>query len=631
MARLALNCRCGWNFFIPESTQGSEVSCPSCGQEVRIPGRRPGQEVLSPGMLAAKKNQQALTLKLVIGVLAAIVVVGLILVFVLSSREAPPPAEADVPRGPRRGFQAPVNPTPTNPESSDAPGENPSGNPKTPRPANPPGVDVGDLKRKTDEAIVTLNVMGVVSEVLRLTGRYDAQLSVQGQMAQVNANKELYLRQLAQARETHNVDAHLMPGDQIVSFAQQELANKRPLDQAALLDGWLQKLGTNLPIEQCIVLRGNARVPVYLLVKDATKEILLLSKRPQIEPGQVAIPNTLPPAPGGDAPPLDPDAFVAIPPEILQKIPAVLSGLPPGSLNALFEDDRQRMEMLLQRKTGNGRDVEFLKTRILGDLLPRLEQELALFRSKSLELEPKARVPSAVDVVKLKDGRTLIGKIINETEEGFQLQGQYGSTPIRKEDVLSLGRGKGPGVQFLDKLKAAQGKPAELLSLMLWCKENNLRLQKEYVGYLVLSGDLASERARAELGLPRPLAGVAKGAAADPAANNEAVMKSVDAIASDVVKRFPLFTDLLAEMRNQTSLLRYTEPFLFPERFQRTQSLIGNPLTFRPNALTVQTSMELGGWWGQLTPDDRREFAKWFGLWCAYTRATTPPPPLPKK
>ena len=41
MARIALNCSCGWNFFIPGSTAGHEVTCPSCGQryDLRLAGR----------------------------------------------------------------------------------------------------------------------------------------------------------------------------------------------------------------------------------------------------------------------------------------------------------------------------------------------------------------------------------------------------------------------------------------------------------------------------------------------------------------------------------------------------------------------------------------------------------------
>ena len=40
MARLSLNCSCGWNFFLPSTTPGHEVACPSCGQNVRVPGRK---------------------------------------------------------------------------------------------------------------------------------------------------------------------------------------------------------------------------------------------------------------------------------------------------------------------------------------------------------------------------------------------------------------------------------------------------------------------------------------------------------------------------------------------------------------------------------------------------------------
>jgi len=49
-------------------------------------------------------------------------------------------------------------------------------------------------------------------------------------------------------------------------------------------------------------------------------------------------------------------------------------------------------------------------------------------------------------------------------------------------------------------------------------------------------------------------------------------------------------------------------------------SVIQNPLTFDPSKLTVPQAVEIGTWWSQLTADERRQFAKYFGLWCAFTR-----------
>ncbi|HLY09972.1 MAG TPA: hypothetical protein VKW04_11765, partial [Planctomycetota bacterium] len=75
MARLSLNCSCGWNFFIPGTTPGHEVTCPSCGQVVRIPGRKPGQATpQSAGEIALEVQRRQSRFKIFIGALVAAVI-----------------------------------------------------------------------------------------------------------------------------------------------------------------------------------------------------------------------------------------------------------------------------------------------------------------------------------------------------------------------------------------------------------------------------------------------------------------------------------------------------------------------------------------------------------------------------
>ncbi len=53
-----MECRCGWKFFLADTTQGWETPCPSCGSPVPIPGRRPGHKVFATaGELAAEKER----------------------------------------------------------------------------------------------------------------------------------------------------------------------------------------------------------------------------------------------------------------------------------------------------------------------------------------------------------------------------------------------------------------------------------------------------------------------------------------------------------------------------------------------------------------------------------------------
>ena len=67
MSRIALTCGCAWNFFIPGSTPGHEIACPSCGRTVAIPGRKPGMgPPLTPGEIAARMQQRAAAVQLVV-------------------------------------------------------------------------------------------------------------------------------------------------------------------------------------------------------------------------------------------------------------------------------------------------------------------------------------------------------------------------------------------------------------------------------------------------------------------------------------------------------------------------------------------------------------------------------------
>src|SRR2546422_194557 len=94
MARINLICKCGWKFFIAETAQGHEVTCPNCTEGVPIPGREAGQGPVSPGMLAAQKQTHAARVKLLVGLVAGIVVVVVALVVVLNKKDAPEPEDS---------------------------------------------------------------------------------------------------------------------------------------------------------------------------------------------------------------------------------------------------------------------------------------------------------------------------------------------------------------------------------------------------------------------------------------------------------------------------------------------------------------------------------------------------------
>ena len=93
MARISLNCSCGWNFFVPGSTPGHEVTCPSCAQTVRIPGRKPGKDgaPMTAGDIAHEVQRKQSLVRMLIG--GGVVAVIVIIVIVVRSMGSTPPEE----------------------------------------------------------------------------------------------------------------------------------------------------------------------------------------------------------------------------------------------------------------------------------------------------------------------------------------------------------------------------------------------------------------------------------------------------------------------------------------------------------------------------------------------------------
>ena len=156
MARLNLTCACGWTFFLPGSTTGHQVTCPSCGEYVPIPGRKPGDDgPQSAGALAAQiQLKQSLIKALILGGIITAVAVG---VWVTSSMRGRPSAEQDSgvvassgtprPASPRTAPAAPANDLP-------------------PIPASPPplytGAQIHEMRRNVFANVWLLNMTAIL-------------------------------------------------------------------------------------------------------------------------------------------------------------------------------------------------------------------------------------------------------------------------------------------------------------------------------------------------------------------------------------------------------------------------------------------------------------------------------------
>ena len=506
MARIALKCACGWNFFVPGSTQGAETPCPSCGDAVAIPGRKPGQgEAKPPGLRAAERQARQRLVALLAGLVVAIVVV--VAVLLTGSGGGGQDAVDDRPSDPRSPL---VDRRPTSvgrPVAPDRrpvlPDAAPPSSPSDPRaPAGPSAdVQIAELRAQIRHQVWMQNVAGITAEVLRLRNHTQLYENMLLRMRDEETKIEQKVTRLAELGDRFAVESHLQAGDRIIGFSSRDLTTMRPGDAAALMAQWLSTFRANQPVEQVIALRGTQRIDLYMQFPEETKELLALSREaalagPGSEPFS-ADPASIPaPPPGADTAP--------VPADILQGIEARFAALPAGYRQALALPERDRLERLLKSKQGTGDDHSFLRVRVLEEVLPAFEREAANFRAKAAELEAKVKEPTAVDVVHLKDGRKLEGQIVEETETQIRLKFKLGSVPVKREEIDRIVKGAGAGVEFPDRYKAAAGKLPELVKLLEWCMQKNLRTEREFVATLILTMDPVHEGARKALNLRMP-------------------------------------------------------------------------------------------------------------------------------
>jgi hypothetical protein len=92
-------------------------------------------------------------------------------------------------------------------------------------------------------------------------------------------------------------------------------------------------------------------------------------------------------------------------------------------------------------------------------------------------------------------------------------------------------------------------------------------------------------------------------------------------IAAEVTSTLTAFTDVINEMRRKTEKLAADQLPIVPDKASKGLGFIQNPLTFDPSKLPANSLVEIGTWWSGLALEDRRQFAAYYGLWCAVFRA----------
>ena len=626
MPRISLKCDSGWNFFIAGTAQGHETPCPNCGEAVAIPGRKAsGSGPKAPGVIAAEKQAKQKQMVLLVSIGAAVLLVAVVLLVATSG--SPKPVDDEAPRTDGKSIidrPAHQRAQVVNKAGGDPAAVNPGADPNAPVGANRE-TQIEELKKGIRANVWRLNLAGITTESLRLRNHADAVGALQERMKTWEAKIAETLNALLELGERFNVEPHIQPGDRLVAFAQKEFATMRPADaDQALLSPWLRSFRAGMPLEQLVILRGAQRIELYLQFPEGSEDLQGIARLPDITgpgrydepaPGTLLVQSPVPLLAG------------PIADSVFKDIEARFGAIPAGYRSMLSPVERGRLETLAKAKTGSADDQQFLNQRLLGELLPMFEREAALVRAKADELQTKLSQTTAVDIVHFKDGRKVTGQVLSQNATEVKVKAKLGSITVLMSDVARIELGKGLGVEFPGKLAATARTPEGLGGLFSWCQTNGLKLEAEYTAALLLTVDPLHDAARKLSGLPARPATKSSGSApapsgtlgAPPSAADQ-VSRTVDLLATDVVKRYPAFGDVLAQMRSGSSGMVFASAPVPPPRSVRAASMIKDPLSFELSQLDASGALEIGQWWGSLPLEDRREFARFFGLWCARER-----------
>lgn len=632
MPRVALVCRCGWSFFASETAPGPTVPCPSCGEPVVLPRREPGAE--GP----ADRKKLFLILGLIGGAIALVVIILVVLVSgggseplpekprrAASRRPSPPadpgpaapaaPASPAAPQSNVRIVEVAPAPAPAPPPTVTVrvtetppppPPEKPAPDPLEPKPPPPP-----DWRRIVDRSIPLLNMAGIGAELMRCqkdTAGYDRMVAV---MNDHERRIREGLAKLAEKGTPYNIPARLAPHDRLQWFAGKDLGRMPPAEIAAFLRAWMKKCQAGT-LEKASVLRANGTIDLFLFFPERSGDLLDVMKLAGV---------------GVDDAPAVPAVPLKIPEDLVKGIEARFKALPAGYRKLVPPDELEKMDSLAKKGLGSPDEIDFLRLRIAGDLLPLFEREAERCRARAKELEPEI-LDTATDRILMDDGRVLEGRVKDEDGAAVTLHVGFGTVKLNKAEIKEIQKGKGASSQFPERFKAAQGKVEDLAALMAWCKESRLLArQREYLACLILARDPAHEKARAELNLPGSFASKAAPppppppAPPPPAMTDEETLRKVRDIAAEVVRKNRVFADVVAEMRNRTQGLAYIQNVAVPERFNPIAAIIADPIRFTMGALEPGKANTVRRWWDDLDTASREDFARFFGLWCIAWRA----------
>ena len=482
MARLNLNCACGWNFFLPSTTTGHEVTCPSCGQSVLIPGRKPGQDVpMSAGAVAAEHQQRQNILRLSIG--AAVVVIAAGIVFALIPGSDPPP-EVPAERRPSPIFRdRPAAPLPKPAVS-------------TPRPEPPPPLFTWDqieaFRSTVFEKVRLINLTTIVAEIVRYRDpQNEAVAKFQTDIADLEDAIQECQAKLSKVQQTVEPPPYCAKGDRIIGFNGPDLRPMYPGTAAQVLHNWALTWRPGDGVVQLLHLEREGKdLYVTFNLTEESLHLRSLLRHPALTAEVLT---------NGGA-----SDRASIPADQIQRYQATLQALPSGYPHLLPSVDNLRIARLLQSKSASAEDAEWFKSRVLGEFLTALEADYTLIRKKLADLEPLVKENPLPDAVILKGGQRIDCKIIPEGEDKVRLKSRGLSMVVSRDEIEQPLPDKGIGTEAAARMEASKGNVEKLLSTLAWCGGKTLNNEKQYMACQILLLEPVNDSARTALGIRRP-------------------------------------------------------------------------------------------------------------------------------
>jgi hypothetical protein len=352
MARISLNCSCGWNFFIPGSTPGHEVSCPSCAQTVRIPGRKPGKDgaVMTAGDIAAEVQRKQSLVRMLIGG-GVVAVIAIIVIVVMSMGSKPPEDTGEISHNRDKGLPG-IGGTggtaKTVPKSFSTPPDLPPPPPPPPKAYDGPQID--ELKKGVFSNVWLINMTGLISECMRFRNLTAEWAQLQADMGVYDAKIKNNLKELAKVGEKLVLENYLSPNDQIIGFAQRDFTTMKPGEAAAFIHEWVAKWRAGPSLEQLNFVRNEKRMTIYLEFPEETKELLSVVRHPSLG---------LSGTPGDDTI----SVMVAVPGDLMKDINGRFDALPAGYRSLLVGKDRTKFDELMKNRKGTSEDIDWLRSR----------------------------------------------------------------------------------------------------------------------------------------------------------------------------------------------------------------------------------------------------------------------------